>query len=73
MTPQASSLQRFAKKKTTRNASLIPLGHSSLALSAIRRKMNYVLSYERRPVRANSEIASVKAKGSKTERHRQQA
>ena len=31
------------------------------------------LSYERRPVRANSESASVKAKGTKTERHGQQA
>ena len=31
----------------------------------------WTLSYERRPVRANSESASVKAKGSKTERHEQ--
>ena len=30
------------------------------------------LPYEKRPVRANSESASVKAKGSKTERHGQQ-
>ena len=33
----------------------------------------WTLPYERRPVRANSESASVKAKGSKTERQGQQA
>ena len=31
-------LSEFAKKKTTRNASLIPQGHSPLALSAIKKK-----------------------------------
>ena len=33
----------------------------------------WTLLYETRPVRANSESALVKAKGSKTERHGQQA
>ena len=33
----------------------------------------WTLPYEERPVRENSESASVKAKGSKTERHEQQA
>ena len=33
----------------------------------------WTLPHEKRPVRANSESASVKAKGSKTERHGQQA
>ena len=35
------------------------------------KKKPWTLSHERRPVRANSESASVKAKGSKTERHEQ--
>ena len=37
------------------------------------KKKLWILLYDRHPVRANSESASVKAKGSKTERQGQQA
>ena len=39
----------------------------------LKKKKLWTLPYERRPIRANSERASVKAKGSKTERQGQQA
>ena len=39
----------------------------------LKKKKLWTLPYERRPVWANSESASVKAKGSKTERQGQQA
>ena len=39
----------------------------------LKEKKLWTLPYERRPIRANSEKASVKAKGSKTERQGQQA
>ena len=39
----------------------------------LKKKKLWTLPYERRAIRANSETASVKAKGSKTERQGQQA
>ena len=39
----------------------------------LQKKKLWTLPYERRPVQANSESASVKAKGSKMERQGQQA
>jgi len=39
----------------------------------LKKKKLWILRYDRHPVRANSESASVKAKGSKTEKQGQQA
>ena len=46
---------------------------NSLRTFLFEKNILWTLSYEKRPVRANSESASVKAKRSKTERHGQHA
>ena len=72
MTPQA--LNKFLSeflitvRKKEHNEEYEP---NSLIQRHSKKNILWTLPYEKRPVRANSESASVKAKGSKTERHRQ--